>query len=52
MATSSGASALRDEALAQARVIREAQATDLPVSADPEKGFGDTPEFVAETERR
>src|SRR5690242_16919390 len=57
LATSSGASAgmlgrrdgrvTRDEALAQARVICEA--TDLPVSADLEKGFGDVPEIVAET---
>jgi 2-methylisocitrate lyase-like PEP mutase family enzyme len=57
LATSSGASAgllgrrdgrvTRDEALAQARVICEA--TDLPVSADLEKGFGDAPEVVAET---
>src|ERR1041384_1337279 len=55
LATSSGASAgllgrrdgrvTRDEALAQARVICEA--TDLPVSADLEKGFGDAPEIVA-----
>jgi 2-methylisocitrate lyase-like PEP mutase family enzyme len=37
----------REEALAQARAI--ATATDLPVSADLEKGFGDTPEQVAET---
>src|ERR1700680_1106395 len=54
LATSSGASAgLRgrrdgkvtaDEALAQARVICDA--TDLPVSADLEKGFGDAPEVV------
>jgi 2-methylisocitrate lyase-like PEP mutase family enzyme len=59
LATSSGASAgmlgrrdgrvTRDEALAQARVI--CGATDLPVSADLEKGFGDTPEIVAETIR-
>src|SRR5947209_4803076 len=59
LATSSGASAgllgrrdgrvTRDEALAQARVICEA--TDLPVSADLEKGFGDAPEIVAETIR-
>src|SRR5919112_1938413 len=59
LATSSGASAgllgrrdgrvTRDEALAQARVICEA--TDLPVSADLEKGFGDPPEIVAETIR-
>lgn len=60
LATSSGASAgvlgrrdgqvSRDEALAQARTIVEA--TDLPVSADLEKGFGDAPEAVAETIRR
>ena len=59
LATSSGASAgllgrrdgkvTRDEALAQARVICDA--TDLPVSADLEKGFGDAPEIVAETVR-
>lgn len=59
MATSSGASAgtlgrrdgnvTRDEALAQARTI--VAATDLPVSADLEKGFGDEPEVVAETIR-
>src|SRR3954468_1013824 len=59
LATSSGASAgllgrrdgrvTRDEALAQARVI--CAATDLPVSADLEKGFGDPPEIVAETIR-
>src|SRR5436305_191958 len=59
LATSSGASAgllgrrdgqvTRDEALAQARLIVEA--TDLPVSADLEKGFGDAPEVVAETIR-
>src|SRR3954471_13788004 len=57
LATSSGASAgmlgrrdgrvARDEAMAQARVICEA--TDLPVSADLEKGFGDAPEIVAQT---
>src|SRR5271169_1882178 len=39
----------RDEALAQARVICDA--TDLPVSADLEKGFGDAPEIAAETIR-
>src|SRR5436190_20223263 len=60
LATSSGASAgllgrrdgrvTRDEALAQARVICEA--TDLPVSADLEKGFGDAPGIVAETIRQ
>src|SRR3989440_4273078 len=59
LATSSGASAgllgrrdgrvTRDEALAQARVICDA--TDLPVSADLEKGFGGAPEIVAETIR-
>lgn len=59
LATSSGASAgilgrrdgkvLRDEALAHARAIVEA--TDLPVSADLEKGFGDAPAAAAETIR-
>ena len=59
LATSSGASAgilgrrdgkvTRDEAMAQIRAICEA--TDLPVSADLEKGFGDAPEVVAETIR-
>ena len=59
LATSSAASATamgrrdgrltRDEALAHARVIVEA--TDLAVSADLEKGFGDRPEVVAETIR-
>jgi 2-methylisocitrate lyase-like PEP mutase family enzyme len=39
----------RDEALAHARLI--VSATDLPVSADLEKGFGDAPEAVAETVR-
>jgi 2-methylisocitrate lyase-like PEP mutase family enzyme len=39
----------REEALAHARVIVDA--TDLPVSADLEKGFGDAPEVVAETIR-
>ena len=39
----------RDEALAHARSIVDA--TDLPVSADLEKGFGDAPEVVAETIR-
>src|SRR4029453_11435472 len=56
LATSSAASATalgrrdgrltRDEALAHARSIVDA--TDLPVSADLEKGFGDLPEVVAE----
>ena len=59
IATSSGASAgvlgrvdgmvTRDEALAQAQGI--CAATDRPVSADLEKGFGDSPETVAETIR-
>jgi 2-methylisocitrate lyase-like PEP mutase family enzyme len=59
LATSSGASAgtlgrldgqvTREEALAQARLI--AGSTGLPVSADLEKGFGDSPEAVAETLR-
>jgi 2-methylisocitrate lyase-like PEP mutase family enzyme len=59
LATSSAASACaggrrdggltREEALAHARMIVEA--TDLPVSADLEKGFGDAPEVVAETIR-
>jgi 2-methylisocitrate lyase-like PEP mutase family enzyme len=39
----------RDEALVHARAIVEA--TDLPVSADLEKGFGDSPAEVAETIR-
>ncbi len=39
----------RAEALAHARLIVEA--TDLPVSADLEKGFGDAPEDVATTIR-
>src|SRR5215813_3471629 len=59
LATSSGASAgilgrrdgkvQREEALAHARAIVEA--TDLPVSADLEKGFGDEPKVAAETIR-
>ena len=59
LATSSAASAAvlgrrdgqltREEALAHARLIVDA--TDLPVSADLEKGFGDAPEVVAETLR-
>lgn len=59
LATSSGASAgvlgrrdgrvTRDEALAHCRAIVEA--TELPVSADLEKGFGDAPETVGETIR-
>jgi 2-methylisocitrate lyase-like PEP mutase family enzyme len=40
----------RDEALAHARTI--VAATDLPVSADLENGFGDAPADCAETIRR
>ena len=57
LATSSAASACalgrrdggltREEALGHARTI--VAATELPVSADLENGFGDTPEVVAET---
>jgi len=60
LATSSGAKAgvlgkrdgkvTREESLANAKMIVEA--TDLPVSADLEKGFGDRPEDAAETIRR
>jgi 2-methylisocitrate lyase-like PEP mutase family enzyme len=59
LATSSGAAAgvlgrrdgeiTRDEALAHARAI--VQATDLPVAADLENGFGDAPEDAALTIR-
>jgi 2-methylisocitrate lyase-like PEP mutase family enzyme len=59
LATSSAASATvlgrrdgqltRQQALAHARAI--AAATELPVSADLERGFGDAPEVVAETIR-
>jgi 2-methylisocitrate lyase-like PEP mutase family enzyme len=59
LATSSGASAgtlgrrdgrvTREEALAHARLI--VGATDLPVAADLEKGFGDAPAAAAETVR-
>lgn len=59
LATSSGACAgtlgrvdgkvSREEALAHAQLI--SGATDLPVSADLENGFGDAPETVAETIR-
>jgi 2-methylisocitrate lyase-like PEP mutase family enzyme len=59
LATSSAASAsalgrrdgglTRDEVLEHAGLI--VGATDLPVSADLEKGFGDAPEVVAETIR-
>jgi 2-methylisocitrate lyase-like PEP mutase family enzyme len=59
LATSSGAAAgvlgrrdgsiSRDEALTHARAI--VTATDLPVSADLERGFGDDPQAVAETIR-
>ncbi|HYE92043.1 MAG TPA: isocitrate lyase/phosphoenolpyruvate mutase family protein [Terriglobales bacterium] len=60
IATSSGASANvygtrdgrinREQALAHARAIVDA--TDLPVSADLEKGFGETAKEVAETYRQ
>jgi 2-methylisocitrate lyase-like PEP mutase family enzyme len=59
LATSSGACAgvlgrrdgmvTRDEALAHCKAIVDA--TDLPVSADLEKGFGDSPQAAAETIR-
>ena len=59
LATSSGACAgvlgrrdgmvTRDEALAHCKGIVDA--TDLPVSADLEKGFGDSPQHAAETIR-
>lgn len=59
LATSSGACAAtlgridgkitRDEALTHARAI--VASTDCPVSADLEKGFGDSPQAVAETIR-
>jgi len=59
LATSSAASAAalgrrdgrltREEALAHAHAIVDA--TELPVSADLERGFGDAPEVVAETVR-
>jgi 2-methylisocitrate lyase-like PEP mutase family enzyme len=59
LATSSGAAAgvrgrrdgqlSREEALLGARAI--VQATDLPVSADLENGFGDSPAAAAETVR-
>ena len=59
LATSSAASACvlgrkdgalsREEALAHAGAI--VNATELPVSADLERGFGDAPEIVAETIR-
>jgi 2-methylisocitrate lyase-like PEP mutase family enzyme len=59
LATSSGASAgilgkrdgkvTREEALSQSRAI--CAATDLPVSADLEKGFGDAPSDAAQTIR-
>ncbi|HVF16380.1 MAG TPA: isocitrate lyase/phosphoenolpyruvate mutase family protein [Steroidobacteraceae bacterium] len=59
LATSSGASAntlgrldgnvTREEAIEQIRSI--ASATDLPLSGDLEKGFGDSPEAAAQTIR-
>ncbi|MBS0222929.1 MAG: isocitrate lyase/phosphoenolpyruvate mutase family protein [Proteobacteria bacterium] len=60
LATSSGAKAgvlgkrdgkvTREESLANARMIVDA--TDLPVAADLEKGFGDSPDATAETIRQ
>ena len=60
LATSSGAMAgtlgrrdghvSREQAIAHVRAI--ADATDLPVSADLERGFGDAPEDAAETIRQ
>ena len=60
IATSSGAMAntfgrldggvTREEAIAHGRAL--AEAVDIPVSADLENGFGDTPEDAAETIRR
>jgi 2-methylisocitrate lyase-like PEP mutase family enzyme len=60
LASSSGAAATsigkrdggltRDQALEHSRMIVDA--TDLPVSADLERGFGEAPEVVAETIRR
>ncbi|MCB9147898.1 MAG: isocitrate lyase/phosphoenolpyruvate mutase family protein [Caldilineaceae bacterium] len=60
LATSSGAAAgivgrrdhqiSREEALTQARGM--VAATELPISADLENGFGDAPEIVAETVRQ
>jgi 2-methylisocitrate lyase-like PEP mutase family enzyme len=57
LATSSGAAAgmlgrrdgmiSREESLVHARTV--AEATDLPVSADLEKGFGDSPDAAAST---
>jgi 2-methylisocitrate lyase-like PEP mutase family enzyme len=59
LATSSAASATalgrRDRGLTRAEALAHAHlivnATDLPVSADLENGFGDEPELVAETVR-
>ena len=60
LASSSGAAATsigkrdgsltRDQAMEHSRMIVDA--TDLPVSADLERGFGEAPEVVAETIRR
>jgi len=60
IATSSGAMAntlgrldgrvARDEAIAHGRAL--AEAVDVPVAADLEKGFGDSPQDAAETIRR
>ena len=59
LATSSGAAAatcgLRDGGLGRERALASArcvvEATDLPVSADMENGFGDSPDSAAETVR-
>src|ERR1044071_8548417 len=54
-AASAGAMGRRDGGLARGEALDHARsivdATDLPVSADLEKGFGDQPEIVAETVR-
>jgi 2-methylisocitrate lyase-like PEP mutase family enzyme len=55
LATSSGAQAgvlgRRDGAVTRDEALAIAAATDLPLSADLEKGFGDSPEAAAETIR-
>jgi 2-methylisocitrate lyase-like PEP mutase family enzyme len=54
-AASAGAIGLKDGGLTRVQVLAHAsalvEATDLPVSADLENGFGDAPEVVAETIR-
>ena len=60
LATSSGAAAgivgRRDHQISREEVLTQARgmvaATDLPISADLENGFGDAPEIVAETVRQ